>query len=96
MHSEIILEVLKYILYSLSIKIPYKWDFCRILLEGDVRLYINAGSYFIAYVAFIFWFTKYVLWELQCLAGDKLGKRHWYSAIVSLIQINVNLCGYVF
>lgn len=84
MDSKIILEILKYVLYAINTNIPYKWDFCRINLEGNIRLYINVGSYFITYAAFVFWCTKYVLWELNGLAGERLGNRHWYSAIVSI------------
>lgn len=85
MDSKFILEILKYVFYALNTNIPYKWDFCRLPLEGNIRLYINVGSYIIAYASFVFWFTKYVLWELKSLAGERLGNRHWYSAIVSII-----------
>lgn len=86
MDSLIILEVLKYVHFVLNTWLPYKWDFCRLPLEENIRLYINTGSYFIAYAAFVFWFTKHVLCELKSLAAEKIGNRQWGLTIVSIIN----------
>lgn len=80
MNSEVILEILK---YALNTRIPYKWDFCRIPLERNVRLCLNTGSYFLGYAAFVFWFTNSVLRELKSLAGERLSYRYRCLALVS-------------
>lgn len=92
MDSLSIVEILKYVHYMLNTKLPYKWDFCRLPLEENVRLYLNTISYFISYAAFIFWFTKNVLYELKSLAIKAIGNRQWGLTLVSIIkQIITNI-----